>query len=119
MPSYPNQRTVETQKEICDKDHPYATNNLVALQEAMNVLSGNNFKLWMYFAKNQNGFKLECSPVEMAKWGIPVASYKRAFKVLEKLGYLENKGNSYFVFHEKPLNVSVATVEIEKEEFNF
>jgi hypothetical protein len=45
MPSFPNQRTVETQKEICDKDHPYTINNIEAIQEAMNALSGIEFKL--------------------------------------------------------------------------
>ena len=68
MPSYPNQNVIDyTDKEICDENNYYTKNNIAALQEAMMVLSGNAFKLWMYFAKNKPGHSLECSAVEIAK----------------------------------------------------
>ncbi len=42
----PNQRTVQMgKKEPCDKEHTYTVNNLEVLQEAMNALTGNEFKL--------------------------------------------------------------------------
>ena len=42
----PFQRIVENGvKEPCDKQNTYTVNNISALQEAMNVLTGNEFKL--------------------------------------------------------------------------
>lgn len=44
--SVPNQRTVQMdKKEPCDTQHTYTVNNLEVLQEAMNTLTGNEFKL--------------------------------------------------------------------------
>ncbi len=116
--SVPNQRTVQTgQKEPCDKQHNYTVNNLEVMQEAMNALTGNEFKLWMYFAKNQAGYKVECSPVAIAQWGIKRSTYKDAFNKLVELGYLEEKSKSYYIFHERAKPAEVITVEIaEKEE---
>ena len=71
----------------------------------------------MYFAKNQAGYKVECSPVAIAQWGIKRSTYKDAFNKLVELGYLEEKSKSYYIFHERAKPAEVITVEIaEKEE---
>ena len=70
----------------------------------------------MYFAKNQAGFKVECSPVAIAQWGIKRSTYKDAFHKLIELGYLEEKSKNYYIFHEKAKPVDVVTVEIAPKE---
>lgn len=73
----------------------------------------------MYFAKNQGGYKIECSPVALAQWGIKRSSYKDAFTKLKDLGYLEEKKSNYYIFHEKPIPVEKIIVEIDKSNEGF
>jgi len=47
-----NQKTVKTNKEACNKNNYYATINLMALELAGSKLSGDGFKMWVYFSKN-------------------------------------------------------------------
>ena len=47
-----NQKTVVVKKQPCDKSRFYATINLDALAAAGGSLSGDAFKMWVYFAKN-------------------------------------------------------------------
>lgn len=97
----PNQRKVYVEKGICDAANKYTAINLNALFHAMNDLKkGSSFKLWMYFAKNQNGYEFDLSRVDCNEWGIKTDSYHSAFEDLTQKGYLENtKGNRY-IFHE-------------------
>lgn len=119
MPNFPNQRTVDnTVKEPCDKNHYYTTNNLDALQEAMMVLGGVPFKLWMYFAKNKAGHRLEITTADLARWGISESGYHTAWHKLRKLGYLEEVSNNHYIFHERAKSVPTI-VDIDKEEIEF
>ena len=59
--SSPNQKTITVKKEQCDKQNYYAAINLKALESAATQLKSGAFKLWIYFAKNQNNFSFALS----------------------------------------------------------
>jgi hypothetical protein len=52
----PNQKVITVKKEITDKQHTFAAININALEIAARELKSGAFKLWIYFAKNQNNF---------------------------------------------------------------
>ena len=56
MITVPNQKIVRIEKEPCGKGNLYAAINLKALEAAAQNLDAGAFKLWIYFAKNQNGY---------------------------------------------------------------
>lgn len=98
---FANQRRVSIEKEECGKQNHYSIINLEALNQAMNTLKrGSSFKLWMYLAKNQNGFQLDLSKVDCSHWGLKADSYHSAFKDLESKGYLQEIKSNTYIFHE-------------------
>lgn len=105
MSKVANQRTVEVNKEICNKSNNYATINLDALEKASLDLNGVAFKLWMFFARNQQGYNVDMWINNLEKFGIPKGgSYNRAWEELEKKGYIVlTKGKTIYAFHEVPL----------------
>jgi len=56
-----NQKTVKVEKEPCDKNNFYTAINLDALNYSASVLSGDGFKMWVYFSKNRPGYEFELS----------------------------------------------------------
>lgn len=100
----PNQRVVTVNKEPTDKQNIYTKNNLVALDEAAGKLKSlAGFKLYMYFAKNQDNYKFALSSSDFCKWsGYKIKAYNTAFDELVKNGYLvSEKDNTIFTFYEK------------------
>lgn len=61
MITVPNQKIVRIEKEPCGKGNLYAAINLKALEAAAQNLDAGAFKLWIYFAKNQNGYEFALS----------------------------------------------------------
>ena len=114
MATVPNQNVARINKENCDKSNPYTMNNLSALQLAMNELTGNELKVWLYFAKNQNGFRLEVSPAEAVLWGIPKSSFHKAFTGLKEKGYLVERSNNNYDFYDLPPEEEKFVVNINK-----
>ena len=104
METYANQKTIKVNKEVCDKEHLYSMNNLDALQQAMNNLKGEAFKLWCYLAKNQPGYVFALSSVDAVKnWGIGCdKSYDRAVRTLIERGYLIETSKNHYDFYEIP-----------------
>lgn len=103
METVPNQKTVNVQKETCNKEHKYSMYNLDALQHAMIDLKGEALKLWLYIGKNQDGFTFALSKVDAIKWGIgSKSSYDRAVKELIEKGYLVEKTKNHYDFFEIP-----------------
>lgn len=99
MTSTPNQKLLEVRKEEQGK---HTILELSAIERASRALQGEAFKLWVYLAKNQNGYKLALSMQDAISWGVgSKSSYYRAVKELESKGYLKKKGGS-FVFYELP-----------------
>lgn len=89
-------------KEPCDKNNSYCTFSVEAFKKAVRELSGNAFKLWMYFAKNQDGCSVEMSLTDAAKWGFKKGSFYKAMDELTKLGYIRDLGRDVFIFYENP-----------------
>lgn len=98
---FANQKRISVQKENCDNQNLYALINLASLNQAMKVLNrGSSFKLWMYLAKNQNGYEFDLSKVDCSSWGIKSDSYHSAVKDLIEKGYLQEVKPHHYVFHE-------------------
>ena len=107
MPNYktvPNQKAVKVNKEECNKQNLYAAINLEAMENAAQMLDAGAFKLWIYFAKNQNGYELALSSKDVQDvFGIKIKQYNNAVAELIEKGFLVNtKGNNYD-FYEVPV----------------
>ena len=99
----PNQKTVNINKEVCDKQHLYAAINLEAMSSAMLDLTGEQFKLWCYFAKNQNNYTLELSQKAVEGFaGISAKTYQRSIATMIEKGYLVNVSGNTYNFYEIP-----------------
>lgn len=103
----PNQKVVIVNKEKCSKDNIYATINLNAMEQAAQNLDAGAFKLWVYFAKNQNGYKFALSSKDAAStFGLKKKQYDNAVKDLKEKGYLVAEENSnVYTFNEIPISV--------------
>ena len=93
MISYPNQNTFLVQKEDVKretgKNRPYFITYIDTIQSAAQNLTGNSFKLYIYFLSNTNNYTSAFSPRDVAdKYGCSVDSVREAFKTLIKKGYL-------------------------------
>lgn len=99
----PNQKTITVKKELTDKQNYYTAINLNALERAAVDLQAGAFKLWVYFAKNQNNYNFALSSKEVEEtFGIKIKQYNNAIAELCNKGYLlKDKGNSY-IFYELP-----------------
>lgn len=99
--TFSNQKVVKVEKELCNKEHLYATINLDAMSAAACNLDAGAFKLWCYFAKNQNGYEFALSSKAVERdFGIKIKQYNNAVAELIDKGYLVNtKGNNY-IFNE-------------------
>lgn len=113
----PNQKVVRVEKEICDKQHLYAAINLEAMELAAQKLDAGAFKLWCYFAKNQNGYEFALSSkAAQDTFGIKIKQYNNAVEELIAKGFLVNtKGNNY-LFKENPVNTKSNNAVITKKD---
>ncbi len=100
----PNQKVVTISKEPCDKENFYARINLNALQLALNALSPAEFKLWVYFAKNQNNHAFALSPKDAGSWGNARTTFNRTITKFITEGYLiaKREGSNQYTFYEIP-----------------
>ena len=101
--SHPNQKTIKVYKCVSNRDNPYSTFNLQALQTAMSRLKGEAFKLWVYLNKNRESHTTALSAVDALSWGIgSKSSYDRAIAELIQKGYLVNTQGNCYNFYELP-----------------
>ena len=122
MNTVPNQRTVTTNKEQCDKSHLYTPINLEAMHDAMQKLSGNAYKLWSYLGKNQNDYTFALSRADVMEWcGFSKNTYTSAFNELIEEGFLMQREDSknHYDFYEISQNKEEVTITTHKEEFVF
>lgn len=105
-----NQKTVrKLWKQPCDKNNIYATINIAAMEQAALNLELPAFKLWTYFAKNNEKYRnwdLSSKHIETS-YGMKRAQYNNAMKELIEKGYLvpiesENAVANLWDFHEVP-----------------
>lgn len=103
--SVPNQKIVQiAPRTKRDSNHLFAMMNIDALQVAMRDLKGAHLRLWLYFNKNQDGYKFELSPKACSEWGIKKDSYYSGIEELIKKGYLIpiHYGSNIYQFYEIP-----------------
>lgn len=112
--SVPNQKKIIIQNAPCDRNNLYCMINIEALQQAMSELSGAGLALWLYLSKNQNGYSLDLSPADAAKWGIKRSSFYRAEDELTRLGYIKYLKGNVFIFCNKP-NPKMELIESQNE----
>ncbi len=100
--TFANQRVITVNKTSCDKQHPYTTNNLNALDEAASRLQSEaGFKLYIYLAKNQNMYRFALSSKDFMEWsGFKKTAYKTAFQELVEEGYLVAKNSTTYTFYD-------------------
>ena len=112
--SVPNQKKIIIQNAPCDRNNLYCMINIEAFQKAVSELSRAGLALWCYLAKNQNGYNLDLSPADAAKWGIKRSSFYRAEDELTRLGYIKYLKGNVFVFCNNP-NPKMELIESQNE----
>jgi len=104
--SSPNQEYVVINKEDCDGrlvDNYYAAINLRSIKYALRDLTPAQFEVWLYFAKNMEGYEFWVSPVAAYnEFGISVSTFRKAKRVLKERGYLVKNEEGYWDFYEIP-----------------
>ena len=102
----PNQKIIKVNKEICNSNNYYAAINLNALENAAKDLKSGAFKLWVYFAKNQNNFTFALSSKAIEdNFGIKIKQYNNAVQELVEKGYLIQENGNVYIFKEQPQTV--------------
>ena len=109
----PNQWVLTIHKEPINEDTLYARFEMTALEHAGYDLDAGAFKLWIYLAKNQDGYTFALSRADIEKrFNMGKTQYDKARKELVSKGYLVNERGNYYIFYERP---KILTEE-EKEE---
>lgn len=110
MERIPNQREVIISKPNYAEDKVlYFVGSVKYTMEAMQTLSGNGFKLYMYFLKNVNGYTEILVPAVIARTiGLSRTTYYRAFDELAEHRYIHlQKGKtSNYIFCDRPYSAS-------------
>lgn len=101
----PNQKVVKVNKEPCSKSNLYAAINLKAMEQAAIELDAGAFKLWVYFAKNQNNYNFALSSKDVEEtFGMKIKQYNNAVETLIEKKYLVNTSGNNYNFYEVPVN---------------
>lgn len=99
MNTVSNQKVVEVNKCKCDSKNLYSCINLKAMENAAQVLTAPAFKMWVYFASNQDGYTFALSSKEIEeRWGMKRKQYSNAVNELIENNYLvpiSEKTNKY------------------------
>lgn len=101
--SVPNQKKIIIERKSVKDTSDYFKVSNTNLYLAMYNLKPNAFKLWVYFADNKNGYKLDLYPIDfLNKSGSSRSTYDRAFTELEEMGYLikSEKQKNLYLFKE-------------------
>lgn len=96
-------------REPRDAKHPYTNQNVWALQQASQVLSGSAFKIWILISKNQDDFEVHLGPAVAESWGVKKDAYYKGLEELKAKGYLIEKRGGAFSFYEVPWSVEGET----------
>ena len=105
MPAkYPNQKHITVFKEPCSSKNIYAMINIEAMKNAAQQLKPAAFKLWMYFAKNQQHYELDLSSKGVeSEFGMKKDMYDNAVHELIDKGFLIlQQGKTIYHFYELP-----------------
>lgn len=114
MAYYANQKTVKINKPEPERNKARVIIDREQLEAAAKELTGNEFKLYMFFASDNDGFKRDFSPAHFADvYGVSADTTRKLFKQLEEKGFLqqdENKKNLYqfYLLPQKKLDIEVS-----------
>ena len=102
----PKQKVVKVYKQPTNnekKENFYAKINLNAMNAAACDLDAGAFKLWVYFAKNQQHYEFALSSTDAANnFGLKKKQYDNAVAQLIEKGYLVNTNGLKYNFNEIP-----------------
>lgn len=85
----PNQKIITVHKEPCNKSALYCVINLDAMRSASKELTAGAFRLWCFYASNQNGYTFATgNSIALETMGIKRDAYDRATRELMTCGYL-------------------------------
>lgn len=101
----PNQKTITISKLSCnkeDKKKKYTVNRLDGINQAAEKLQSKaGFKLYIYFAKNQEAYKFALSSTDFKNWsGCSSTAYNTAIKELIDAGYLVEESKNHYRFYD-------------------
>lgn len=100
----PKQKIVKVNKQVCNKENLYATINLEAMSKSAIDLDAGAFKLWVYFAKNQNNYEFALSSKDANDtFGLKKKQYDNAVAELIEKGYLVQTEGLHYTFNEVPV----------------
>ncbi len=113
MPNYKNQKIIKVNIDKIihkegDKTHTFLRPiNWDPLMMAMGILSGNEFKIYLYLYKWSGGEqKYDFSPADIyIKLGISEDTARKAFKTLTNLKFLIQESNLRYQFDPMPNNI--------------
>lgn len=108
----PNQKVITVNKAPTDVNNIYVKINIDAIEGAIKSLTPAQFKVWLYFAKNQNGYTLELSKVAVMEFcNVSEKTYKEAIKEMVEQRYLVKRadGSNKYDFYEKPFQAEMPT----------
>ncbi len=95
-------------KAPCDEKNIYLKINISAVQGASLALKPSTFKVWMYFAKNQDGYEFDLSSVAVCSFcNISDKTYREAIKELVEKRYLLQRHKNTYDFYEVPQELEV------------
>lgn len=80
-------------------------------------LKPSTFMLWVYFADNSNGYKMDLYPVDFCGiTGLSASTYARGMKELEEKGYLVRspRQKNLFLFKERSESEQISAVDLVK-----
>ena len=107
MTSYANQRHITINKNQVNKNNPYMCVNIEDVELAARVLKPTTFKLWIYFAKNQDNYEFYLSPKALDEaMNVSDSQYRRAMSELIENGYLVETSSNHYTFYESPCGQS-------------
>lgn len=86
------------------------------IREAAKNLTPSGFKLYLYFAENEDGWEFNLSPKNFQKaYGLAESTYRKAKQELIDKGYIVEHKHNHFVFYSCPADAAVPLDEIRKE----
>lgn len=107
MAKFANQKTITTHKPPSNTLFFQVPQD--ALFQATKNLTHAALKLWLYCAKNADGYKFDFSPADAKeRMGLSASSKDRAIKELVELGYLVAADNGYD-FYITPAATAITT----------
>jgi len=117
MAKFANQKTVICKKEpLSVKDTFLQINNNDWALAARSIKQFNTFKLYLYFARHQDGFSLGFSPEHAQEMlGMGKTSCNDAFNALIGLGYIREIRKNVYEFYTIPYEEEESAIADEEE----